>query len=113
MEAKVKVWVDVNLYRNSICQFSGVCETANIVRAVSAERQVRACLVRFMLLKTLKRNSARRVALLHIPDFGDFSQRGTRLLKVHIQLIRRTNGSLCGSCALKQDISCGAFDFFL
>jgi hypothetical protein len=33
MEAKVKVWVDVNLYRNSICQFSGVCETANIVRA--------------------------------------------------------------------------------
>jgi hypothetical protein len=81
---------------------------------ISAERQVRACLVLFMLLKTLEEKfRARRAALLYIPDFSDFNQRETRLLKAHIQLIRRTNGSLCGSCALKQDISCGAFDFFL
>lgn len=49
---------------------------------ISAERHVRACLVLFMLLKTLEEKfRARRAALVYIPDFSDFNQRETRLLE--------------------------------
>ena len=60
----------MNLYRNSICQFSGV-RLQPLLGRISAERQVRACMILFMLLKTLEEKSALRAALLYVPDFSD------------------------------------------